>query len=180
METIMNKLSKVFKPIVTSIANDIKSIETNVSKLEQEFDKLSNEGTSAPSTNNSNLAKATARVSIGTIAATTGNFSEDAYLVFNRVGNNVSVYLECEGLDSQPANTHELDNDTIADGIITNEVPKGFTPAVLTCGVCLSYLNHYPLAIDGSKIYIPNHNLYSNEMATVILNYTTTDEFPAN
>lgn len=182
METIMTKLSKVFKPIVTSIANDIKSIETNVSKLEQEFDKLSSEGTGTPSPSTNNLKVATAKVMIGEMTNNNGE-EGDAYLVFNRVGNNVSVYLECEDVIGEGVNlgTPVLNSSSLNDhGILTDKVPKGFSSAHPVNGVILAYINWTPLTIDGSRIYIQNHKFYQyTEMATIVLNYTTTDEFPA-
>lgn len=188
MSTIMTNLSNVFKPLVTSIANDIKSMETTINTLKQELDKANGEHSETGSSSNNTPVnrKATAKEYVGLFTNISANKSEDMHLVFTRIGNVVSTHIECPltATDSEKPSSPSLFFGSNNDGVLIDHIPVGFRAAAPATGVILTGVpgGNVPIVrVEGSKIFIPWYDGSNGDdnIIDISLTYLTDDEFPA-
>ena len=171
--SLLTKLEGAFKPIMTRIANDIKSIESRLTAMNDKYDHKYNE-----------LSDNQIAIAMTEIPLAAGNNEEKLHLT--RVGNFVSVVIKSKNLTECSFTITE--NMRKPKYELQANIPNGFRPETVTPGVIQlvdTSISAIPsIYIDGSKVILTRLNVIvagdEFKFSGIIFNYTTTDDFPAN
>lgn len=172
--SLLTKLEGAFKPIMTRIANDIKSIESRLTAMNDKYDHKYNE-----------LSDNQIAIAMTEIPLAAGNNEEKLHLT--RVGNFVSVVVKSKNLTECSFTITEKMRKSPKYEFQAN-IPNGFKPETVTPGmiqVVDTSISSIPgIYIDGNKVVFTRLNSFSIDdefkFSGIIFNYTTTDDFPAN
>lgn len=170
--SLLTKLEEAFKPIMTRIANDIKSIETRLTTMTEKYDHKYGE-----------LSDNQIDIAMTEIPLVSGNNEEKIHLT--RVGNFISVVIKSKNLTECSITVTEKMIKTPKYELQAN-IPNGFKPESVTPGViqCLNGVTPPSVYIDGSKVVFTGLNSFNTNdefsFSCIIFNYTTTDDFPEN
>lgn len=171
--SLLTKLEEAFKPIMTRIANDIKSIETRLTTMTEKYDHKYGE-----------LSDNQIAIAMTEIPLVAGNNDEKIHLT--RVGNFVSVVIKSKNLTECSLTIAEKMRKPKYE--LQNNIPAGFKPEAVTPGmihlVNTSVGDNPSVYIDGGKLVFTRLNGFTTgsefKFSCIIFNYTTTDDFPDN
>ena len=172
--SLLTKLEGAFKPIMTRIANDIKSIESRLTAMNDKYDHKYSE-----------LSNNQIDIAMTEIPLAVGNNEEKIYLT--RVGNFVSVMVKSKNLTECSFTITEKMRKSPKYELQAN-IPNGFKPESVTPGmihlVNSTAAGNPSVYIDGNKVIFTRLNSFSTndefKFSGIIFNYTTIDDFPAN
>ncbi len=171
--SLLTKLEGAFKPIMTRIANDIKSIETRLTTMTDKYDHKYSE-----------LSDNQIAIAMTEIPLAAGNNEEKLHLT--RIGNFVSVVVKSKNLTECSFTITEKMRKPKYE--LQANIPNGFKPESVTPGM-IHLVNTTPAGnpsvyIDGSKVVFTRLNSFNTndefKFSCIIFNYTTTDDFPDN
>ena len=171
--SLLTKLEGAFKPIMTRIANDIKSIESRLTAMNDKYDHKYNE-----------LSDNQIAIAMTEIPLAAGNNEEKLHLT--RVGNFVSIVVKSKNLTECSFTISEKMRKPKYE--FQANIPNGFKPEAVTPGVIqfvnTSAADNPSVYIDGNKLIFTRLNSFNTgnefKFSCIIFNYTTTDDFPAN
>ena len=171
--SLLTKLEGAFKPIMTRVANDIKSIETKITAMTEKYDHKYSE-----------LSDNQIAIAMTEIPLAAGNNEEKIHLT--RVGNFVSVVVKSKNLTECSFTITEKMRKPKYE--LQANIPNGFKPEAVTPGmihlVNTTVAGNPSVYIDGNKLIFTRLNSFNTDdefkFSCIIFNYTTTDDFPDN
>lgn len=171
--SLLTKLEEAFKPIMTRIANDIKSIEAKIAAMTDKYDHKYGE-----------LYDNQIAIAMTEIPLAAGNNEEKLHLT--RVGNFVSVVVKSKNLTECSFTITEKMRKPKYE--LQANIPNGFKPEAVTPGmihlVNTTVAGNPSVYIDGNKLIFTKLNSFNTDdefkFSCIIFNYTTTDDFPDN